>query len=502
MTGSYRQILRASSIIGSASIINIVLGMLRVKAAAVLLGPAGVGLIGVFSNLVGVATSVAGMGLGNAGTRQIAEATGNEDATSVSAARRALLYITALLAISGAVVFWLLRGVFAEFVLHDSSRAAEVGWLAIAVGFSIASGSQQAVLNGLRRIGDLSRLSVYAAFWSSVLGIAALWLWGFAGVVAYVIVVPFIGFLLGHWYVSKLPKTDGNQASFPAITEQGRALLKLGMAFMLTSSIGYSSQLLVQSLVKNELGIDALGYFQASAAISMTYIGFVISAMSRDYFPRLTAVISDRHAVSRMVNQQIEISLLLAGPIFLATLALAPWVIKLLYSSKFTPAVDVLYWQVIGDIFKVSSWPIAYILVASGDGRTFVKNEIIGMFIFGMLTWTLLPVFGIAGSGLAYLGLCIAGFFIAFWQAKRRVGLLLWRGLVLQLGALLFSAAALLAISIYSRNASAILGILLSAAFAVFGFSRLAHKTEAGGRIGQLAGVAQGWMKKLGFWHE
>lgn len=472
------------------------------KAAAVLLGPAGVGLIGVFSNLVGVATSVAGMGLGNAGTRQIAEAAGKQDAASVAAARRGLLYLTALMAIVGTAVFWLLRGVVAEFVLHDPSRATQVGWLSLAVGFSIASGSQQAMLNGLRRIGDLSRLSVYAAFWSSVLGIGALWLWGYAGLVAYVICVPLVGFLLGHWYVAKLPKAQEHPVPMAAVTEQGRAMLKLGMAFMLTSSIGYSSLLLVQSLVKQELGIDALGFFQASSAISMTYIGFVIGAMSRDYFPRLTAIISDQQAVNRVVNQQIEISLLLAGPVFLAMMALAPWVITVLYSSKFHPASEVLYWQVIGDIIKVSSWPVAYILVASGAGRTFVKNEIVGLLSFGLLTWILLPVFGIAGSGMAYLGLNIIAFCIVLWQAKRRVNLILWRGVQYQIAVLLLSAAALLALSRYSHTLAALIGLSLSAVFAIYGFSRLAHKTEIGGRLGQIAGVSQRWMKKLGVWHE
>jgi O-antigen/teichoic acid export membrane protein len=502
MKDSYRSTLRATSIIGSASVINMLISMLRMKAAAVLLGPAGVGLIGVFSNLVGVATSLAGMGLGNAGTRQIAEAAGKEDAASIAAARRGLKYLTALLAIIGTAVFWLLRGVVAEYVLHDQSRATQVGWLSLAVGFSIAAGSQQAMLNGLRRIGDLSLLSVYAAFWSSVLGIGALWLWGFAGVVAYVICVPLVGFLLGHWYVAKLPKAQSQPVQRAAITEQSRAMLKLGMAFMLTSSIGYSSLLLVQSLVKRELGIDALGFFQASSAISMTYIGFVIGAMGRDYFPRLTAIITDHQAVNRAVNQQIEISLLLAGPVFLAMMALAPWVITVLYSSKFHPASQVLYWQVIGDIVKVSSWPVAYILVASGAGRTFVKNEIVGLLSFGLLTWSLLPVFGIAGSGMAYLGLNIIALCIVIWQAKRRVNLILWRETQYQIAALLLSAVALLVLSRYSQSITALVGLSLSAVSAIYGFSRLVHKTEIGGRIGQWATVAQRWMKKLGVWRE
>ena len=71
---SYRQILRSTSIIGGASVINILIGLVRVKVAAVLLGPAGVGLMGLFSNLIATAANVAALGMGTVGTRQIAEA--------------------------------------------------------------------------------------------------------------------------------------------------------------------------------------------------------------------------------------------------------------------------------------------------------------------------------------------------------------------------------------------------------------------------------------------
>src|SRR4051794_9586306 len=43
---TYRQILKSSALIGSSSILNLAIGMVRMKAMAVLLGPAGFGLMG------------------------------------------------------------------------------------------------------------------------------------------------------------------------------------------------------------------------------------------------------------------------------------------------------------------------------------------------------------------------------------------------------------------------------------------------------------------------
>lgn len=501
MKSSYQQILRSSSIIGGASAINIVFGLLRMKAAAILLGPAGVGLIGVFGSLVGVAISIAGLGLSNSGTRQIAEAVGKDDAASIAAARLALIWYSAVMALLGALGFWLLRDVIAKYVLDDQGLTDDVGWLSIAVGLHVAIGAQGGMMNGLRRIGDMARISVYSALCSSVLGVMALWMWGTSGVVAYVVSVPLFGFIIGQWYVAKLPKIDRHSVPIEEITNQGRMMLKLGSAFMLTSGIGYSGQLLVRSLVQKELGIDALGYFQAASAISMTYIGFLVTAMGQDYYPRLTAVVTDKNAAGRMVNEQIEVSLFLAGPIFLAMMALAPWVITLLYSSEFHPAAEVLHWQIIGDVLKVAGWPIGYILMASGDGRAFVRNEVVYFFSFGMLTWLFLPVFGIAGSGISFLGMNIVMFCLVFWQARRRIGFALQKDVIRQLVFVLLASVVLLLLARYSLLVTAVVGILLSAAYAVYGFTRLAHKSNLTGRFGRLASWAQAWMKKLGVWH-
>ena len=56
---SYRTILRSSAIVGGAQVVNILSGLLKMKAAAILLGPAGVGLVGLYQNLMQTAGSVA-----------------------------------------------------------------------------------------------------------------------------------------------------------------------------------------------------------------------------------------------------------------------------------------------------------------------------------------------------------------------------------------------------------------------------------------------------------
>jgi PST family polysaccharide transporter len=195
-------------------------------------------------------------------------------------------------------------------------------------------------------------------------------------------------------------------------------MLKLGIPFMAAGLLTSATQLAARSIILRELGLDASGYFQAAWAISMTYIGFVLGAMSTDYYPRLTEAISDPVRARKLVNEQTEMALLLAGPVLLAMITLAPWVIHLLYAASFAPAIDVLRWQVLGDILKVASWPMGFILLAMGRGGIFMATEFtwnatyLGALILGIPEWGLVS----AGVGFwfAYLILFVVVALVAF----------------------------------------------------------------------------------------
>ena len=99
--------------------------------------------------------------------------------------------------------------------------------------------------------------------------------------------------------------------------------------------------------------------------------------MGADFYPRLTAVASDNAECNRLVNEQAEIGLLLAGPGVLATLTFAPLVIALFYSAKFGPAVEILRWICLGMTLRVASWPMGFILLAKGARKTFFWSELL-----------------------------------------------------------------------------------------------------------------------------
>src|SRR4029077_17941149 len=116
-TGSktYGQILKSSALIGGSTVLASVFAVVRAKVMAVLLGPTGIGLWGVYNSIFDLTRSIAGLGVNTSGVRQIAEAVGSGDqqriAVTVKTLRRVAFCSGALGALllvgfSGLVSWW------------------------------------------------------------------------------------------------------------------------------------------------------------------------------------------------------------------------------------------------------------------------------------------------------------------------------------------------------------------------------------------------------------
>jgi len=157
--------------------------------------------------------------------------------------------------------------------------------------------------------------------------------------------------------------------------------------------------------VVQELGVDAAGNYQAAWALGGIYVGFILQAMGTDFYPRLSAVADDEVASTRMVNEQARVSLLLAGPGLLATLALSPLVMAVFYSAEFAGAVPLLRWFCLGMLLRVVAWPMGFIILAKGKQQIFFWTELAAATVQVGLTWLLLDLVGLAGAGIAFVGL-------------------------------------------------------------------------------------------------
>jgi PST family polysaccharide transporter len=400
---SYSQILRSTALIGGSSGLNMLVAIVRTKAVALLLGPAGIGLMGVYASITDLARGVAQMGINGSGVRQIAEAVASDDERRIARTVMVLRRTSLALALVGAFVLVAASRHVSVWAFGDDAHAAAVAWLSLALFFKIVSDSQTALIQGMRRIGDLARIGVASSLVGAVASVALVALMGERGVVPALVATAAVGLALS-WRYSRSVGVAPVPLSRAEARSEAASLLKLGLAFMASGFLMMGAALLIRIIVLRQLGVEAAGFYHAAWAIGGLYVGVVLQAMGADFYPRLVGAITDKPRANRLVNEQAHVSLLLAGPGVVATLTFAGPVMTLFYTEAFHGAAGLLRWIGLGMALRVITWPMGYIIVAGNQRLVFFGTELAWTVVNIALTWACVDRFGLAGAGIAFFG--------------------------------------------------------------------------------------------------
>lgn len=398
---TYGQILKSSSILGGAQGLNYLIAMGRTKIVAVLLGPAGIGVVSLYQSLISMVGTVAALGISSSGVRDVAEAVGTGDDDRIARAAwilRRVSWITGLIA-------WLLVAAFSwplsQWVFGSHDRAVGLAILGASLLFTLVSGGQMACLEGLRRIGDIARIQVFSMIVSTAVAIG-LYAWLHErGIVPVLLVSAIISCAFSGWYSSRVPLKEV-RLDWRQTWSGSKRMIHLGLAFMWSAVLGAAVSFGIRMLIVRESGIEANGIYQSAWAISGMFAGFILAAMGTDFYPRLTAAAYDTERMNRMVNEQTEVCILLGLPGLIGTMVYTPLLMRLFYTAKFLAGAELLPWFVLGVFLKTVSWPAGFILLAKGASRWFVISETLFNFILLGSTLIAFKFSGLVGTGYAF----------------------------------------------------------------------------------------------------
>lgn len=414
---SYNQIIKSTVLIGGSSVINVAFSIARNKAMAVLLGPEGIGMMALYNSIADIAQTVAGLGINASGVRQIA-AVSSQDTKRISEVVAVLRRVSIVLGLVGAALLFLFSGPVAELTFGDHQHRFNVMILSLAVFFQVAAAGRGALIQGMRDISSLAWMSVLGGLFSLAIGVPIIYFLGARGITIALAAAAFASFVTSWWFSRRID-IEGVALSARRALQETTALFKLGIVFMASGFLTMGSAYAIRLIVSSESGLHAAGLYQAAWSLGGLYAGFILQAMGTDFYPRLTAVAEDNAESNRLVNEQTEVSILLAGPGLIATLTLAPAVMALFYSSEFQGAVEVLRWICLGMMLRIVAWPIGFIVLAKGAKSIFFWSEVAATVVHVGLAWLCVPKFGAAGAGFAFFGLYVWHSILIYCVARR-----------------------------------------------------------------------------------
>lgn len=467
---TYGQILKSSALVGGSSVLNIAIGIVRTKAMALLLGPLGFGLVGLYGSIADLTQSIAGMGINSSGVRQIAEAVGSNNEEKIGLTTAVLRRTSLVLGILGAILLVVFSRQVSTMTFGSAQHATAISLLSIAVFFKLVSAGQGALIQGMRHIADLAKMSVLGALFGTAVSIPVVYFLRERGVVVYLIAVAGMTVLTSWWYSRKI-KIQASTVTTSQVGQEAADLLKLGFAFMsgglMTMGVGYA----VRILVARKVGLEGTGLYQSAWTLGGLYVGIILQAMGADFYPRLTASANDHATCNRLVNEQARVGLLLAGPGVIATLTFAPLVIAVFYSTKFGAAVEILRWICLGAMLQVISWPMGFIIVAKGRQVIYFCTEFAWTVVSLGLAWICVTKFGLKGAGIAFFASYVFHALLIYPIVNRLSGFC-WSGENIRTGLLFLSVIAAVfggfyVLPLYVAVASGTLAFALSGAYSI-----------------------------------
>jgi PST family polysaccharide transporter len=435
-TKSYRRIFLSTAVIGGASAVDIVFRMVRAKYIALTLGAESTGLIAITS----------------------------------------LRVLTLILAAVGFSVVVISRNWIAKAVFSDSSMAFSIGCLGFGVAFSVLASSGMAVVQGFRRISDLAWIQIISGAAAALLAVVLVVGWESDGLVWLAVLVPGVNLILAIVFVKRI-RWSRSKWSISVGIERGKHLLTLGVSMMAAGLAMMGVQFVIRARILRTLSLDDLGYFQAAWAIAGMYLGFVLSAMARDYYPRLSAIAHDRERATQLINEQMKAALHLAGPLLAGVLVLSGLVLTILYTPAFTAAVPALRWMILGNVLKVISWPMGFVILAQGRGGLFLLFEVFFAAMFLVFSWLGIKLWGVTGVGVAFFTMSVVHTFSVFLVARKLTDYRFDRSALRLALALLTTCLSIFALSHQSETAATAIGIVVTGILSIGAWRQITSMT-------------------------
>lgn len=418
---SYRSIFKATSLFGGVQVYQILIQIIKSKFVAVLLGPAGVGIMGLYQSGLQLVKQISNMGLSQSAVRDVSEANGSNDiqriVKTVTVVRK-LVWITGL---SGLIIVAFCSPFLSKFSFGNYDYTIPFIILSFTLLLDQLSVGQKVVLQGMRRLKDLAKCTAFGATFGLITSVPLYYWFGIDGIVPTLILNSACTLVLSWLYSRKL-KVETIQITPKQTFEQGKQMLAMGVSMSLSGIFATVVSYVIRAFIQNEGGVEQVGLFQAGFAIMTTYVGMVMNAIATDFYPRLAAVNNDNAKCRETICQQGEISIMILAPMLCCCLVFMPFVLKILYSDSFLAANEFISWACVGMILRLGAWLIAYLFVAKADSKMYIINEFVVNIYNVLFSFIGYKYLGLTGLGIAFALEYLLYFIQVYTIARKRYG--------------------------------------------------------------------------------
>lgn len=426
--GAYRHILRCISLFGSVQALNILIGLVRTKVAALFLNAYGMGISSILNSTVSLLANASNMGLPTSGVHAISDKMEKDEHIAVAETICLIRSLCLIAALLGMLFCALLSPVINRLTFSEEKYVLDFLALSPVIALTTLFGGELAVLKATRQLRSIAIASLLGVIASLLISAPIYYIWGVHGIVPVIGLMAFVQWLITLRYSCRYyPLHYSFSLDF---LRKGKGVVKLGAAFVAATMVNSLAEFMIRSFLCQAGDIKTVGLFNAAITLSIGYTAVVFTSMETDYFPRLSTIAKKKEEMSACINRQREVNVLFVGPLLVLFIFLLPIAVPLLYSSDFVDMTRMAQLAAASVFFKASYVPMEYLPLTKGEPKVYFFqeslavlllffSEVIG-FLLGGLTG--LGVGILVANGLEMLAVsCFCRYYYGYVPSKEAV---------------------------------------------------------------------------------
>ncbi len=193
--------------------------------------------------------------------------------------------------------------------------------------------------------------------------------------------------------------------------------------------VGYGGRLLMDRMdtimIAPMVGMEQMAIFNSTSKVAAVVL-LMSLVLIQFYSPRVAKAFksSDHQSLKKMISLQMLLITAALCPIVMVLFLYPSDVMVFVFGARYQEGANILWLSVISNIIFAYALPFSSLLLMADGERAYAVASIIGLSVYTVLCWVLLPLHGIYGASLALLIATALMFCILIKAALSRISTL------------------------------------------------------------------------------
>jgi len=381
--------------------IQVASGVVRNKVGALLLGPFGIGIFGIYMNSINLVQKISSLGISEVAMRDISEVRDLESDVSTTDIISIVKTLSVITGFAGLLLMVSISPLLSIFYFDSHDYIVDFILISFVVFFNIVSEGNFAILKGLREIKYFSRANIILSLLSCLLVGPFYYYFGLSGIVRLMLVTSAATFLTGRFYLGRLGLTS-RKIRLSDFKPRIFSMLRIGLSVVFVSCLGLLFEMVVISYLASNLGANTVGYYFAGYSVVVTYFGLIMNSIGVDFYPRISSKLNDVSYLRTELNEQSKIGLLMVYPLVILLIYFSHDIIELLFNINFALASRFVDFAVFGAVLMIVSNNSGMLIIAKKLSKVYIVISILHRAFLLVIYFVLFEQYSFIGLGIGY----------------------------------------------------------------------------------------------------